>query len=375
MHDPFNAFVALDPQPRKSGSGALDGMTIAVKDNIDVAGLPCAAGIGALRARRPAQDAPCVTRLREQGALIAGKTNMDEAALGALGDNPWFGRCENPRRAGYTAGGSSCGSAAAVAGGLCDAALGTDTLGSVRIPASYCGVVGYIPGAGLLDRRGVVPLSPTLDRLGVLARDVADAAKIAGVMAGRRLVPEASSVKIGLLRGLDAFVAKPILHAVEAAADRLPGCAVVNSDALDLPAARKAAWLLAEVEGARVHAGLLADPASELSPAVRAALDFGRRAKAERIAQAMAEIEKTKHQVQKIFEEYEVLLLPTTPQTAFAFGTPVPQTQADLTALANIGGLAAISVPAPLAAGALPIGLQCIGARDELVLGVAARLG
>lgn len=375
MRTELNAFVALEAQPQQSASGLLDGMTIAVKDNIDVAGLPCAAGIGALRSRRPAEDAPCVARVRAQGALIVGKTHMDEAALGALGDNPWFGRCENPRRPGYTPGGSSAGSAAAVAAGLCVAALGTDTLGSVRIPASYCGVVGYIPSAGLIDRAGIVPLSPSLDRVGVLALNVADAAKVASVMAARSLAPTDSSVEIGLLRGLDSFVAAPILAAAEAAVRRLSHCRVIDTQGLDFAAARRAAWLLAEVEGARAHAELLSDPTSQISPSVRAALELGRRADGQRIERAMKVLEETRAGIKRMMENCEVLLLPTTPQTAFAFGTPVPQTQADLTAIANITGLAAISVPAPVAAGELPIGLQCMGTRDDLVLGVAARLG
>jgi aspartyl-tRNA(Asn)/glutamyl-tRNA(Gln) amidotransferase subunit A len=374
MQDDFNAFVALEPNPRKSASGVLDGMTIAIKDNIDVAGLPCAAGIGALRERRPSNDAPCVARLRAQGALIVGKTNMDEAALGALGDNPWFGRCENPRRSGCTPGGSSAGSAAAVAAGLCIAALGTDTLGSVRIPASYCGVVGYIPSAGLIDRTGVVPLAPSLDRVGVLSRNVADAARVASVMAGRTLVATDSPVKIGLLRGLQSFVAAPVLAALEAMARRLPHCHLIDAR-LDFAAARRGAWLLAEIEGARVHAELLSNPSSQLSAPLRAALEFGRRADDERISLALGVLETTKAKLRQALEECEVLLLPTTPQTAFSFGAPVPQTQADLTAIANIAGLAAISVPAPLRSDELPIGLQCMGTRDDLVLGVAARLG
>ena len=122
--------------------GGKPGLRLAVKDNIDVAGMPCAAGLQAWRGRVAQRDAPCVAKLRAAGYTVVGKTLMDEAAFGALGDNPWFGRCHNPVRQGYTAGGSSSGSAAVVAAGLCDAALGTDTLGSVRIPASYCGVVG-----------------------------------------------------------------------------------------------------------------------------------------------------------------------------------------------------------------------------------------
>ena len=150
--DRLGAFVHYAPQP--GGLGPLGGMPIAVKDNIDVAGMPSAGGLEPYRGRVAARDALCVERLRNAGATIVGKTLMDEAAFGAVGDNPWFGRCHNPHRHGYSCGGSSAGSAAAVAAGLCEAALGTDTLGSVRIPASYCGVVGYLPSRGLVDKRG-----------------------------------------------------------------------------------------------------------------------------------------------------------------------------------------------------------------------------
>src|SRR6185503_15125768 len=171
--------------------GGEPGRRLAVKDNIDVARMPCAGGMEPLRGRIAQTDAPCVARLKAAGYTVVGKTLMDEAAFGATGDNPWFGRCHNPARHGYTPGGSSAGSAAAVAAGLCDAALGTDTLGSVRIPASYCGVVGYLPGAGLIDSAGVMPLMPEFDRVGVLARSIGNAARIASIMAGRPIEPRA----------------------------------------------------------------------------------------------------------------------------------------------------------------------------------------
>ncbi|HEX6156255.1 MAG TPA: amidase, partial [Burkholderiales bacterium] len=149
---------------------------LAVKDNIDVAGLPTTAGLQAWRNRIAQHDAPVVSTLKKRGAVIVGKTLMDEAAFGALGDNPWYGRVHNPARHGYTAGGSSAGSAAAVASGEADLALGTDTLGSVRIPASYCGVVGYVPGAGRIDMTGVTPLAPSFDRVGFFTRTVGEMA-------------------------------------------------------------------------------------------------------------------------------------------------------------------------------------------------------
>ena len=338
--DRLGAFVHFAPQP--GGPGPLGSLSIAVKDNIDVAGMPTAGGMAPYRGHMAQRDAPCVERLRKAGAAILGKTLMDEAAFGALGDNPWFGRCQNPHRHGYTCGGSSAGSAAAVAAGLCDAALGTDTLGSVRIPASYCGVVGYLPGRGLIDTAGIMPLMPEFDRVGVLAHTIGDAARIASVMAGRALEPR-------------------------------PGARISRQLPENLGALRRAALLLVEVEGARIHAALLADKDSKISPTLRAALEFGRDASRERIARARALLDEAKRWLQDIFTTCDVLVLPTTPQPAFPFDQPAPETQADFTVLASVAGLSAISVCAGQADG-LPIGTQVFGPDDGLVLGVAAGL-
>ena len=146
----------------------------AIKSNIAVAGLAWTAGIGAYRQRIATSDAFVVERLRLAGATIVGSVNMEEAALGAVTDNPHFGRTHNPRRIGYTSGGSSGGSAAAVAAGLARVALGTDTMGSCRIPAACCGVVGFKPSFGRISVRGVEPLSRRLDHVGVLAATVKD---------------------------------------------------------------------------------------------------------------------------------------------------------------------------------------------------------
>ena len=218
----LGAFVEVDADGALAAARASDGQALAIKDNIDVAGLHASAGMQALRDRVAERDAACIEKLRRQGAVFLGKTLMDEAALGASGDNPWFGRCHNPARHGFTPGGSSSGSAAAVAAGLCDAALGTDTLGSVRIPASYCGVVGYLPSRGMISAEGVMPLMPEFDRVGVLARTVADAASVAGAMSERGPVTSNSSrASIGILPGLEAFVAPAVAAAAAQAARRL----------------------------------------------------------------------------------------------------------------------------------------------------------
>lgn len=390
----LNAFVRVDADGalaaarssderwhRGTTRGSLDGIPLALKDNIDVSGSPAAAGIGAFKARIAHHDAVCVAHLRERGAIVLGKTLMDEAAFGAVGDNPVFGRCQNPRAPGHTPGGSSSGSAAAVAAGFCTAALGTDTLGSVRIPASYCGIVGYVPSARLVDATGVLPLAPSLDRIGVLARTVADAICVAMALSDAIRAESAPRASIGVLRGLASFVPEAILAAVantERALSRA-GHRIVDIDpgAFDWARVRRAAFLITEVEGARVHAALLDDPAAEISPALREALEFGRRASADRIARAVAQIEEARAAVHEWISRCEVLLLPTTPQVAFPFGTEVPASQADLTAPASIAGLPAISLPAGMSGGGLPAGAQLVAAhgRDTLLLGVAAGVG
>jgi aspartyl-tRNA(Asn)/glutamyl-tRNA(Gln) amidotransferase subunit A len=389
----LNAFVRVDSdgacaaarasdERRRRGAtlGPLDGVPLAIKDNIDVAGLPAASGIAALSTRVPPHDAACIARLRAQGAVFLGKTLMDEAALGAHGDNPTFGRCHNPLAHGYTAGGSSSGSAAAVAAGLCAAALGTDTLGSVRIPASYCGIVGYVSSRGLVDAAGVMPLAASLDRVGVLARSVADAALVAEALSDGIRVAPAPAVSVGVLRGLDSVVPAEILAAVDGLAHALGrnGHRIVDvaSGAFDWTGVRRAAFLMIEVEGAGVHAALLDDPGANISAYLRAALEYGRRASADRIERAKAQIDAARAAISGWLAQCDVLLLPTTPQVAFPFDGEVPSTQGDLTAPASIAGLPAISVPAGALAGGLPVGAQLVAGngRDALLLGVAASL-
>ena len=162
----IHAFVDLtQEQPR-------DGLAWAAKSNIAVQGLPVTAGCEAYRSRISEADAEVIKRIRASGGTLLGTVNMHEGALGATTDNETYGRTKNPWNTDYTPGGSSGGSGAAVAAGLCDVALGTDTMGSVRIPAAYCGVQGHKPTYGLVPETGVVPLSTTLDHVGPLARDV-----------------------------------------------------------------------------------------------------------------------------------------------------------------------------------------------------------
>jgi aspartyl-tRNA(Asn)/glutamyl-tRNA(Gln) amidotransferase subunit A len=175
---------ALDAE-HKAGKhrGSLHGVPIALKDNIDTAGIRTTAGSAVFEDRVPADDAPVVARLKAAGAVIIGKTNLHEFAMGA-GESSYFGPARNPWSLAHNTGGSSSGSGAAIAAELCYGALGTDTAGSVRIPASFCGIVGLKPTYGLVPIRGIVPLTLSLDHCGPMTRTVEDAALMLTVMAG-----------------------------------------------------------------------------------------------------------------------------------------------------------------------------------------------
>ena len=336
----------------------MTGLRLAVKDNIDVAGLPTTNGLQAWRDRIAQRDAPIVAKLKAAGWTVVSKTLMDEAAFGALGDNPWYGRVHNPHRHGYTAGGSSAGSAAAVASGQADLALGTDTLGSVRIPASYCGVVGYVPGAGRIDMTGVVPLAPSFDRVGYLTRTVAEMVAFA---------------KSGSEPDLPIFVLTRDPHVLHAAVRlEAAGRSVTELDTagFDWGTLRRAMLLQIEVEAAPM---LL--PLPDLSAPLRAAMAFGKNATPERLARARATMDGARRAIAGWMGD-ALLLMPSTPGPAFPFDAAVPADQADYMTISSLLGLPAISVPAPVAAGDLPIGVQLVAPRgqDAPLLAAAALL-
>jgi aspartyl-tRNA(Asn)/glutamyl-tRNA(Gln) amidotransferase subunit A len=358
------------------GGGALAGVTVAVKANIAMRGLPWSAGIAGWRDRVADRDAGVVARLRAAGAVILGTVNMDEGALGAVCDNPAFGRCLNPLGEGLTPGGSSGGSGAAVAAGLADLALGTDTMGSVRIPAAYCGVAGLKPTRGLVGRSGLAYLCPTLDTIGPLTARVADLGPALSVLAGpdagdpesrgAPFLPEVQLAGIRLIlpaevagMELEPEVRAALAWAVGAVRDLGATVEEAPMDGWNPGAARRAGLLLAEAEGAAEMAGLLATPGA-LSDALAGALAYGRDAPSGKLAGALARLRAAAGAALRALDGADGLILPTAPQRAFAHGNPVPANQADLTAMANIAGLPAVAIPVPVPGG-LPASVQIMG--------------
>jgi aspartyl-tRNA(Asn)/glutamyl-tRNA(Gln) amidotransferase subunit A len=356
--------------------GPLDGVPIGVKDNIDVAGSPATAGMATRRGRVPPQDAFCVAKLRAQGAIIIGKTNLHEAALGATNDNPHYGRCFNPHGVSRTPGGSSGGSAAAVAAGLVPGALGTDTMGSIRIPASYCGAVGLKPTYGLVSNGGVCSVSWRLDHVGPIARSVEDAGLVLDAIAGFDVrCPESRSPgpgaemrrRLGVLENYEGTAVAPAVREAFERALRVLANLGYRVESVAIPGydpsqARRSGLLMVEADAALVHETDLAERPELLSDEVRAMLDYGRRAAAAKLARAERVVALAAMGARRLLGEFDAIVSPTTPQTAFVFGEPVPDSQGDFTALANFAGCPAISLPMGADPAGMPIGLQLMGA-------------
>jgi len=355
----------------------IDGMILAVKDNIDVAGMPTTAGLGFRRGQVARQDAFVVARLRTAGAVILGKANMHPAAFGATNRNADFGDCVNPAHPGLVPGGSSGGSAAAVAAGWADLALGSDTMGSVRIPAGYCGIAGIKPSAGALSGCGVVPLCARLDHVGLLARDAELLKQALPLAAGfdaadphARAHPGwATRARPRHLRAPATPFGTPIDAAVWArfeqalAALSALGFSIRRFDppACDLSAIRRAGLLLSEAEmlvtfDAQWRAGRAAFP-SDMAAAMAWAEGKGARD----MARAALLLETGTPLLRQLLGDAECLLLPTAPQLPFALAAAPPANQADLTVLGNVAGAPGLSLPMPCAAGELSCGLQVLG--------------
>ncbi len=372
---------AAERRRREGVLGRLDGIPVAVKDNFDIAGWPTRAGLPGRSDHVAAHDAHVVARLRAAGAVILGKTALDEGALGAVTANPHFGATHNPHRIGHTAGGSSGGSAVAVATGMVAAALGSDTLGSVRIPASYCGVCALKPTHGELSARGLVPAARRLDSVGLLAREVGDLTVLLQVLAGhdaddprsrrRRVALALPDWEPGRLR--TGVLADPVAAGIEAPMQALFGAALarlehelgerLRVDFSDWPYARmrRAGLLLMEAEMLHTYAADLADARHPVSPAFRAMLDYARGRSAADYVVADRMLDAAQLKARRLFAQVDVLVLPTTPQGAFALDAPVPDSQADLTAFASLAGCPAVSIPMGLLPDGMPAGLQFVG--------------
>ncbi len=416
---PLNAFISLDPdglraaarradQRRQRGDqmGALHGVPLALKDNIDTTDFPTTAGTPGLAANRPVRDAPIVRRLLSAGALILGKTNMQELAFGPTSNNAAFGPVRNPFDRARIPGGSSGGTGAAVAARLAPAGLGTDTGGSVRVPASLCGVVGFRPTTLRWPQAGIVPISHTRDTAGPMARCVADCVLLDAIITGGpSALPPArlEGLRIGVPRGhfwenLDAEleqIAEDALARLRAAGAVLVEGDVANIATLDALAGFPVALYefvtdlnryLAEHATGLDFASLAAQVES---PAVKAVVAGLLGANAVSTATYREALTRHRPALQETYRRYfrergvAVMVFPTTPlpaaiigedDTVMLNGVPVPTLA---TYIRNLGpgsaaGIPGLSVPAGMTKSGLPVGIAFDGPEmsDQQVLAI-----
>ena len=374
---------AADARARNGLSlGPLDGTIITIKDLFDVAGETTRAGSKVLASQLPAaRDAPVVTRLRQAGAVIVAKTNMSEFAFTGIGRNPHYGTPGNPADRARAPGGSSSGAAVAVADGIGRIGIGTDTGGSTRIPAAFCGIVGLKPTQKRVPTTGAYPLSFTLDSIGPMAKSVADCALADAVMAGETPAPltalSVAGLRLGVVGGftlqdIDGIVGS----AYDGALQRLAKAGVRLSD-VDLEPiiadmrAVNAKGGFSAVEAAAIHAGWLGDPKADVDEIVRYRITAGSKV----MGSAYVEMQRARPALIRRMEEaiapYDALVWPTAPIVAPKLADIESKdafVRANTLALRNTNPVnffdgCAMSLPIPGAK--LPVGLMLVGRHGE----------
>lgn len=387
----LNAFTAITADRARAEAAAIDtrraqgeplpplaGVPYAVKNLFDVAGHVTLAG-GRVNAGNPAAlaDAALVERMHHAGAILVGTLNMDEHAYGFTTENTHYGACRNPLDVTRVVGGSSGGSAAAVAGGIVPLSLGSDTNGSIRVPASLCGIYGLKPTYGRLSRAGVFPFSFSLDHVGPMAATLDDLelayTALHDAPRDRQPVPtrRGSRLRVAVLGGyFDEWSSAPARATVNHAARILGASEIVTLP--DAAQARAAAFIITAAEGGALHAPRLREAYAQFEPLSRARLVAGSLVPAEWVQKAQRVRRRFLEQAKAAFDRYDVLLAAATPVSAPKLGaTTMTIGNSDVPVRAGLGlltqpisfiGLPACSVPVPMPNAALPIGVQVIAA-------------
>jgi aspartyl-tRNA(Asn)/glutamyl-tRNA(Gln) amidotransferase subunit A len=376
--------------------GPLHGIPLALKDLIDTAGIRTTAASALFKDRIPEEDAEVVRRLKDAGAVLLGKQNLHEFAYGGSSMISHYGEVHNPWDPARIAGGSSGGSAASTAAGLCYGAIGTDTAGSIREPAALCGVVGLKPTYGRVSGRGVIPLSRSLDHIGPIARTVADVAVMLQAIAGydakdansvempvgdlAAIQDGSTRVKIGVPRKF--FYADLDAEVASAVEDALGVLRSLGNDLLEIEIYVPTDRILQAAESYAYHREFISRSPELYQPETLRRIRTGEDISAAQVEQAERELKQTRSEIGKVFERVDFLVTPTAPIPAPAISDlksdPNALRPCELVLLrntrpANVWGLPAISIPCGFTKAGLPIGLQIIGPhwREDRVLQLA----
>jgi aspartyl-tRNA(Asn)/glutamyl-tRNA(Gln) amidotransferase subunit A len=401
----FNAFITLTAESALAAAraateeiaqgnyrGPLHGIPLAIKDLFDVRGVATTGGSPLLKDNVATEDAFVVKQLREAGAIFLGKLNMHEWALGVTGVNPHFGTCRNPWNTDYITGGSSSGSGAALAAGLCYGSLGSDTGGSIRIPASLCGIVGLKPTYGRLSVRGVIPLSWSLDHVGPMGRSVDDVTALFNAInvfdgsdpysnRASNIQPPTSNFHIGVPDDYFFSDLHPETEAAYRAAIKTLSEIGFDMRAVSLPGfeqSEKASAKILLAEAAAYHQDYIEQHADQIGEDVLTRFKWGLEVTGVEYALARRTQVKWRHKIEQLFESIDALVLPATPfpATRIDESDPVALSRGNLTRFTrmfNLTGHPAIVLPCGHTAEGLPIGLQIVGGywQEDKIIHVA----
>ena len=333
----------------------IDGELFVVKPNIRVKSFPYTGGIKEYESSISLTDDPIITNIKNNGGIIIASANMDEAAFGGDTSSSFYGRCINPINKNLSVGGSSGGSAAAISAGIVKYSIGTDTMGSVRIPASYCGVVGYKPSSLICSNRDLILLSDTYDTIGFMSNKVNNISNIYVLI--NFLNYKKSEIKIKnkeikcivptqVLEGeIKPNVLKDFKFTISKLKKNNINIVIKNLDFWSPNYHRKALLKIVEHEGAQNLNELINNDKSQITDNLRKNLLYGKNIKSKDIKTLKFELNKLKNKIELLFEDYDLIITPTTPQNSFNISDKTPENQANFTCLANIADLPSLCLP------------------------------
>jgi aspartyl-tRNA(Asn)/glutamyl-tRNA(Gln) amidotransferase subunit A len=376
---------ALNSDKRIKSLSKLDGKLIAVKSNIRIKSYPFTAGIKEFDNNISNYNDPLIELIKNSGGIIIGMTNMDEAAFGGDTSTSFYGTCINPINKNYSVGGSSGGSAAAISSGIVKYAIGTDTMGSVRIPGSYCGIVAFKPSSQLIDNTHIKMLSQTYDTIGLMGKKVINIKELFNIInvnktysSNKKQNDELNIIVPNQI--FDDNIGDDVLNNFKVVVRTLRknniNVEYKNINYWMPNHHRKSLLKIVEYEGSINFKALLENKKSKISENLRSNLIYGKKINKEKISNIMKDLNCLKYNMSKTLHNNNLIIMPTTPQTSFNRKFLAPCNQANFTSLANISDLPSIAIPIYKKNNLLPFSLQILSSNknDSYLLKISSYL-